>query len=161
MARHEEDREDLMAEAKALVHRVEMTVPGLSLPVILGVRTNQWLSIYLDPELVFHFNELGALRRAFVDGLIYRSSSQGLTRLRRERSDANTSELLRDELSPEELRVFLHDLEGRLRALQDHLKQGRAVVVRQVVAPGDSPPSWEQRVAQTIPPRLAGRVGAR
>lgn len=161
MARHEQDREDLIAEAKALVHRAEMTVPDLSQPVVLGVRSNRWFSIYLQPELVFHFNESGALRRAFVDGLLYRSGSQGLTRLRRERSDAHTSDLVSAELQPAELQEFLQDLEGRLRTLLDHLRQGRAVVLRQVVVPGESSPSWEHLVAQTIPPRLAGRVGAR
>jgi hypothetical protein len=161
MARHEQDREDLIAEAKALIHRAEVTVPDSTQPLVLGLRSNLWFSIYFDPELVFHFNEVGALRRAFIDGLIYRSGAQGLTRLRRSRSDLNASELLRQDLSAREVREFLQDLEGRLGVLRDHLRQGRAVVLREVVGPGDSPPAWERLVAQAIPARLAGQVGSR
>ncbi len=161
MAKQEYDREDLIAEAKALVHRVEMSVPDFPEPVVLGLRSNLWFSIYFHPDRVFHFNEVGALRRAFVDGLLYRSGPQGLSRLRRERGDPNTSALLREELSPDAMRDFLRDLEEWLRRLGDHLHHGRAEVLREVVAPGDSPPNWERLVAQALPARLAGRVGAR
>lgn len=161
MARHEQDREDLIAEAKALVRRTELRVPEASDPVVVGQRTNGWFSVYFHPELVFHFNERGELRRAFVEGLMYRSSARGLSRLRRNREGVAASELLRDELGLAERDEFLKQLETRLRGLQDDLRQGRAEVLREVLPPGSPPPDWESLVRQTIPPRLAGRVGPR
>jgi hypothetical protein len=140
MARQEQDREDLIAEATALVTRAEVSVPDAPQPVVLGLRSNRWLSVYLNPELVFHFNEHGALRRAHVDGLMYRSSPKGLSRLRRHRSGPNSSELLRADLSAEEQQEFLMAL---------------------ALPRGVSSCSWEDLLEQTLPPRLAGRVGSR
>ena len=161
MARHEQDREDLIAEAKALVTRTEFRIRDASDLLVLGQRTNGWLSVYFHPELVFHFNERGELRRAFVEGMMYRSSAQGLARLRRNREGLASSELLRDDLTLIERVEFLKQLETRLRSLKDHLRQGRAEVLREVVPPGSPPPDWEHLLGQTIPTRLAGRVGPR
>jgi hypothetical protein len=161
MARQEQDREDLIAEATALVTRAEVSVPDAPQPVVLGLRSNRWLSVYLNPELVFHFNEHGALRRAHVDGLMDRSSPKGLSRLRRHRSGPKSSELLRADLSAEEQQEFLMGLANHLRVLRDHFQQGRAVVLRQVLPRGVSSCSWEDLLEQTLPPRLAGRVGSR
>ncbi len=161
MARHEQDREDLIAEAKALVRRTEWRLPGAADPVVLGQRTNGWFSVYFDPERVFHFNERGELRRAFVAGLMYRSSAQGLARLRRNREGVAASELLRDDLSVAECDGFLQQLEAPLRGLLEDLRQRRAEVLREVVPPEAAPTDWGALLEQTLPPRLAGRVGPR
>lgn len=161
MARHEQDREDLIVEARALVNRAELRVPGATEPVVLGQRTNGWFSVYFHPELVFHFNEQGQLRRAYVAGLMYRSGPLGLARLRRNREGVSASELLRDDLSPAECEEFLLQLATQLRGLMEYLRQGRVEVLREVVPAGAPPPDWQHLLDQTVPPRLAGRVGPR
>ena len=46
MARHEEDREDLLAEATALVERAELVVEGAAESVVIGFRRDGCASIY-------------------------------------------------------------------------------------------------------------------
>src|SRR5262245_19900425 len=106
MSRHEADREDLMAEATALARRVKLSVPGEVERVVAGFRATGRLSIYFGGEPVYHFDAEGRLRRAFVNGLLYRTQGTTLARLRRERS-AEVTELRRRDLSPTELRQFL------------------------------------------------------
>ncbi len=64
MARHEEEREDLMRDAKALVDRIELVVPGFEEPVVVGFRTNGAASFYFGQDAVYHFNSQLELRRA-------------------------------------------------------------------------------------------------
>ena len=66
MARNEEDREDLMAEATALAERVELTVPQESDFVTAGFRRTGHLSLYFGQDPAYHFDEEGRLRRAAV-----------------------------------------------------------------------------------------------
>ena len=64
MARHEEDREDLMKEATALVRRIEIQLNNDPEPVFAGYKRTGYLSIYLTPDRVYHFDEQNFLRRA-------------------------------------------------------------------------------------------------
>jgi hypothetical protein len=75
MSRNESDREDLMAEATALRRRVQLQVPGEALSIIAGFRDEGRVSIYFGPDPVYHFDEQGRLRRAFVAGRLYRTQS--------------------------------------------------------------------------------------
>ena len=83
MARHEDDREDLMREAVALTDRVELSVDGFESLITIGFRSNSAMSIFLGPDAVYHFDPEGRLRRAFVDGLLFRSQHTTLAMLRR------------------------------------------------------------------------------
>ncbi len=131
MARVESDREDLMAEAAALVRRVELRTPGRDETVVAGFRANGWLSIYLGPDPMYQFDERGRLRRAFVDGLLYRTQGTTLAQLRRERTDVETS-LLRRDLTEPELAEFQNAMLRVIVSLRESLVQRQVVVVRQV-----------------------------
>ena len=73
MARTESHREDLMAEATALVRRAEfLDADGRSV-LVAGYRRDGSLSLYLGEDLVYHFDRDGRLKRGFVDGLLYRT----------------------------------------------------------------------------------------
>jgi len=161
MARQEQDREDLIAEATALVPRVELMVPPESEPIVLGVRPNGWFSVYWNPDRVFHFDEQGGLRRAFVDGSLYRSGREGLARLRRHREGTGMSALLRDDLAPTELAGFFDSMRESLQHLADRLDAGETTVLRQVPGEGDLLPGLRLALSKTFPPRLAGPVGRR
>jgi hypothetical protein len=131
MARDETDREDLMAEAIALRERIELVVPGEPEHVIAGFRDNGVFALYFGTDPAFQFDAQGRLRRAFVAGDLYRSQSATLARLTRTRS-AGEVNLIRHDLTADELSRFLTAMRDKLARLLAALEQGAAVVVRQV-----------------------------
>jgi len=139
MARHETDREDLMAEATALRQRVELELPGVADHVVAGFRDNGGCSIYFGADPVFHFEADGALRRAFVAGDLYRSQGKTLARLTRTRADREVH-LVRHDLDPAELAGFLAALRARVERLYGALADESARVVQQVPAQTDFRP---------------------
>ena len=98
MALHETHREDLFAEATALVRRIELRVPGEPHPVVAGCRASGAWSVYFGPDPCYHFDEQGRLRRAFVDDRLYRTQGNTLAQLSRKRH-ADNVELSRIDLS--------------------------------------------------------------
>lgn len=131
MARTESDREDLMEEAVALKQRVEFSLPGESDLVVAGFRVAGEFSIYFGDDAAFHFDSQGRLRRAFTDGLLYRTQGTTLARLRRERTPSKT-ELERHDLRANEVDAFLAELRKRLIAARTALGDGKAQTLRQV-----------------------------
>jgi recombinational DNA repair ATPase RecF len=160
MARNESDREDMIREATALRNRVEWKVPGESELVFAGVKAAGWLAIYFGPDPVYQFNEEGSLRRAFVDGFLYRSHGTTLARLKRTRRDDQTN-LTRLDLTPEEVREFLERMDQRLSRLVDQLSSGTVEVVRQIET--DTPANFEELVrnAMRASVRLAPAIAHR
>lgn len=146
MSRHEVEREDLMTEATALAERVEFQVAGELFPWVLGFHRDGRLSLYFGSDPVYHFDSEGRLRRAFVDGNLYRSRGDTLSRLTRERTEKRTS-LLRHDLEPAALSAFLSVMGERLQRLERAFDQGSVVVLRQVPAEADV----ISRVRQALP----------
>jgi hypothetical protein len=131
MARHEADREDLMSEAVSLVRRAEFVTPGEVELVVAGFKASGDMSIYFGADPVFHFDALGRMRRAWCQGLLYRTQGTTLARLARQRSKTATR-LVRHDLSPDELHPFLAMSGERLRAFRRDVSEGRATMTRQV-----------------------------
>lgn len=136
MAREEHDREDLLAEATALVERIELRVPAFSAPVVAGFRREGAASFYFGAELAYHFNTAGLLRRAFASGLLYKAERGRLVSLDRRRT-AGQVQLVRHDLTDEEAERFLASLADRLTALCDALASGRFERLRQAPAGSD------------------------
>src|SRR5690606_4241518 len=97
MARQEQDREDLLKEATALVERVELAIDGMPEHVVVGFRADGCASFYFGPEPVWHFNTSQELRRAYVGGLLYKAEQGRLVSLQRNRTSGQV-QLLRHEL---------------------------------------------------------------
>jgi hypothetical protein len=131
MARHESDREDLLAEATALVERVELSIAGESEPVTAGFRRDGALSVYFGSDPVYQFNAVGELRRAYRGGLLYKAERGRLVELRRERSPAEVA-LVRRELSDAETAALLSAARARLAKLHESLAGGTVQIVGQV-----------------------------
>ena len=76
MARHAQDREDLLREATALVPRVMLRVSmrGAPCEVFAGFRAGA-VSLYFDADPVYHFNSEGELRRAFVGDHVIKAAA--------------------------------------------------------------------------------------
>lgn len=130
MAQEEHDREDLLAEATALVERVELRVASFSAPLVIGFRREGAISIYFGAEPAYHFNSAGLLRRAFTSGLLYKAERGRLISLDRRRT-AGEVQLVRHQLTDEETQSFLAALTTKLLALREALEQRRFERTRQ------------------------------
>lgn len=121
MALHEQDREDLMREAIALYPRAEFQVPQESEPVFWGQKRSGQYSFYFGGDPVYQFDEQGHLRRAYLDGHLYRTQGNTLARLTKVRT-ADSSTLERYDLKQAELEDVLHRMADRFTGLQTELE---------------------------------------
>lgn len=153
MARREADREDLFAEAAALVERAELQTRGRPEPVTAGRRKTGGWSVYFGADPCFHFDEKGRLRRAFAQGRLYRTQGHTLAELQRLRTPDET-QLRRRDLSPAELTSFLEQAHRRLAELLDAIRTD-GIQLRRVV-PVETPflRNLEQALMQILHPAL-------
>jgi hypothetical protein len=131
MARQESHHEDILAEATALVERIEIQLAGQPEPTVIGFRRGGEASIYFGQDLAYHFNAAGQLRRGFRDGELLKADSGQLIKLTRRRTDIET-QLVRRELDESETVQFLTELNDRLALLREAAQAGAAKVLRQV-----------------------------
>lgn len=119
MALEEEPREDLLREATALVRRGVWKAPetagNVAVQIVAGFRQNGALSLFFDESPVYQFNPGGQLRRAYVNGLLYKADRGRLVALRRERAERQTT-LISRVLSREEQTTLLAEAEARIGA---------------------------------------------
>ncbi|HEX5105660.1 MAG TPA: hypothetical protein VFV87_17695 [Pirellulaceae bacterium] len=134
MSRSESPRDDVFAEAKALVERAELTIPGHADSIVVGFRRDGSASFFFGGDPVYHFNTAGELRRAYIGDLLYKAEHGRLIALRRERS-AWVTALVRHELTPAETVSILSAMRQRLLQLLDALNGNDAALLRQ--APSD------------------------
>jgi hypothetical protein len=131
MAQEEQDREDLMDEATALVERAEIEIDGFLASVVCGFRRNGELSLFLGADPVYQFNGRNQLRRAFVDNVLYKAEQGRLIALRRERS-AGSICLVRRDLSAEDTFKFMELLHANLLRLKSALTDAQYRLIQQV-----------------------------
>ncbi len=123
MARMEQDREDLMREAVRLVPRGEFLWQEQR--VFVGFRPGPAPSFYFSPEEVYQFNSQGELRRAYLQGALYKAQQGHLVRMLRHRT-AQQVQLRSTRLSPQQEHQFLEQLHRRLQAFAHALHSGEA-----------------------------------
>jgi hypothetical protein len=136
MARQPQDREDLLAEATALVERIELVLPGYPEPVVAGFRSSGCASLFFGPDPVYQFNSQRQLRRAFAAGLPYKAERGRLVSLTRTRTGGRL-ELVRGELDAAAQARFLKTMSEHLAALRSALDSGNFDVLGQVPATAD------------------------
>ena len=162
MTRQESDREDLIREATALRRRAEWNVPGEPENVIAGFRADGSPSIYFGPDPVYHFDEAGRLRRAFVEEQLFRTQGDTLARLTRTRTDSAT-ELRRSDLVKNDLNQFLTKMKERLTRFQQSLSQKQFTLVRKIPDDDEIVPDLLIRLEQILcakqplAPRFSGK----
>ena len=147
MAQQGEDREDLLAEATALVERIELSMAGVNEPVVAGFRRDGSFSIFFGAARVYQFNRLGKLRRAYVDGLLYKAERGRLFSLRRERT-AGQLTLWRAELAPDAATSFIEAAAAALGGLRMAIAAGTAKIVGQHPADAQVLPRVERWLGQ-------------
>lgn len=135
MARNEADREDLFQEATGLHRRLEIQRPQGT--VIAGFRRQGGLTVYFGQDYMLGFNREGGLRRALVNGILYRAEKGNyLTQLRKKREVGGKPVLVTRLLSPAEMEALRLSARQRLAELRDAL--GGTVELRRVVPSSDS-----------------------
>jgi len=160
MARQEQDREDLLSEATALVKRIELEIDGCK-PIVVGFRTSGCGSIYLGSEPVYQFNRRGELRRAYFEGRLYKAQRRQLVSLNRQRTPQGIF-LVRHDLTFDETTVFLDTMCHTLDELVGAISRQRYRVLRQVPFHAELVPSvskWLREI--TAQPTLAESPHAR
>jgi hypothetical protein len=123
--------EDPMRELVALAERVELRSPGRAGTIVAGFRRDRRLSVYFGDDPYYQFDLDGRLRRAFVDGRLFRTQGNGLAALTRA-TTADATLLLRRDLNPRELEAFLRGMLEQVGSLREALAGGSLEVVRQV-----------------------------
>ena len=161
MARHEADREDLLAEAQALLPRAEWRLPGRSELVTAGLRRDGFVSVYFGGDPCYHFDREGRLRRAFVANSLYRTQGTTLARLTRERT-ATETRLNRVDLSADEVQEFLAEMQSHLARFLAAADSGEADLLRLVADPGQDAFEILERLRMcAVTPRLAPAMSTR
>ena len=163
MARDESDREELLREAVALNRLAEFTFDEREESVFLGFKRDGGLAIYRGADPVYQFNVLGQLRRAYRDGLLYRTQGTTLAELRRDRSDDNQVILHRRDLDEIELTLFLDEMRETLHDLQQRLSAQSFQKISTVPADADLLPEFlaALEVAFSARPILAPAIKGR
>ena len=123
MSRDESDRENLLAEATALVERAEIVLED-GRTIVAGFRRDGSFSVFFDAEPVYQFNARGELRRAYVDGRLIKAERGRLVALTRQRGEKQV-ELLRHDLDDAEAGQFLAAMTPMLSELAGLLYAGR------------------------------------
>ncbi len=159
MARHSQDREDLLRDATAFVPRVMLRVPilGKSCEVFAGFRADA-VSVYFSVNPVYHFNSRSELRRAFVDDRIIKAERGLLVAWEPQRS-ADAVTMQSRVLSPPERQEFGANLLEHLAELRVVLEQKNFDLMGQVPADCDAVSrlqSWLDQVTEFTVADTAG-----
>lgn len=136
MARQEQDREDLLREATALVERVELIGDDEPFSLVVGFRRTGEGSLYWGADPVYQFNAAGELRRGFRAGKLLKAVQGNLVQLERQRT-ATESLLLSSTLDSAAHQEVLLDAQFRCDTLLAWLDAGRFRIVGQVPAERD------------------------
>lgn len=133
MARHEQDREDLLREATALLERAEIQLLGVAEPVVIGFRRNGAASVYCSANQVYQFNEKNELRRAYKDGVLIKAVQGKLVQMERQREELSTVLVTRP-ITPEHELQFLAIADQTLQTILADLQSQRYRLIGQVPA---------------------------
>ena len=150
MARLEEDHEDILQEATALVERVELDVDGMDGPLVVGFRKASGPAFFFATDPVYQFNSQGQLRRGYRQGRLLKAEAGKLIELTRERTSSSVN-LKRHPLDEQQCNDYLAQLEDHLEELRRALESGSFRVTGQVPADAD--------VVGRVVQWLAGRAG--
>ncbi|HEV8001670.1 MAG TPA: hypothetical protein VGP63_17425 [Planctomycetaceae bacterium] len=123
--------ENPMRDAVALTERVELRRNRSPDAIVAGFHRDGRLSLYFGDDPYYQFDPLGRLRRALVDGRLFRTQGTALAVLTRAAS-AEAAILVRHDLDPNELGQFLRVMLAQVGELREGLAAGAFEVVRQI-----------------------------
>jgi len=131
LAKYEQNRENIMREATALVRRIELSLPGHEVSCLIGFRRDGAASVFFGIDPVYQFNADSELRRAFIDGKLVKAEQGKLVWLVRRRTESEV-QLLRHNFAEAEQDALLQTAGDSLLFLLKQVVSGRASIVQQV-----------------------------
>ncbi|MEM7313511.1 MAG: hypothetical protein AAF497_10200 [Planctomycetota bacterium] len=131
MARQEVPKEDLIAQATALVRRIEFRTGSDQPLIVVGFRKDDSASIYFGEHPVYQFNSNHELRRAHIEAGMLKAEQRELVRMEKRRTESEV-QLIRHVLSADEKSKLLDDIRSRFDEISDSIEQGLCEVTRQV-----------------------------
>jgi hypothetical protein len=137
MAKFEQDREDLMREATALLPRAEIKLNDDPETITFGFRRSGGLSIFFGADPVFQFNSQRELRRAFVRGKLIKAVAGRLQSLDRRREGKEVV-LWSTELTPGEEDELLAAAQALLFSFSLAIGRGDYQLLQQVPPQADA-----------------------
>lgn len=150
MSRHEQQREDLLREATALVERIELKIASHTEPIFIGFRPDAAASFYFGQDRVYHFNAAGQLRRAYLAGQLYKAHQTRLIALDRRRTTTETV-LLSQAQSPDQTAAILANLQSLLTELKRALASDAYTITGQVPAAANIIPRIQSWLGTYLP----------
>lgn len=138
MAREQEDREDLLAEATGLVERASLRLPHENTEIVIGFRRDGSVALYLNPDCVYQFTSTGKLRRAYLVPLLYKAVRGQLVSLRREPA-AHEVRMVSRSLAEDALPEFLSRMQAAVAPLYTALERDAYTLVGQMPPDADVP----------------------
>ena len=123
MTRQEDDREDLLRAATALVERAEFSISSLDETVVVGFRRDGSPSLFFGVDPVYQFTAANELRRAYRHGFLIKAERGKLVRLERDRTESAVK-LLRHDMVKEEEECFFAELVDNVTSLRDEVCRG-------------------------------------
>jgi len=131
MARQANPREDLLAQATALIARAGLLIPSFAAAIVVGFRSSGAASVYFGQDEAYHFESAGSLRRAYFAGRLYKADRGRLASLERKRT-ASEVQLVRHDLSDAETASFVDRAQRRLADLRSTVAAGQVRWLRQM-----------------------------
>ncbi len=131
MAKQEVPKEDLIAQATALVNRIEFRTDSDQPLIVVGFRSDDSISFYFGEQPVYQFNTRDELRRVHVEAGMLKAEHRRLVRLEKRRTQGEV-QLIRHELSDEDQAALISDVQRRLEEIADSITTAKSEVTRQV-----------------------------
>ena len=160
MARQEHDREDILAEATALVERAECSIAEKAEPIVVGFRRVGAASIYFGSCAAYHFDSAQRLRRAYLAGRLYKADRGRLASLDRRRT-GDEVQLVRHDLNDAEQADFLNSMQQRIERFKAAAAAGRIQWMREIpdIAVRERIVAWLAGTPERIAIAPTARVG--
>lgn len=131
VARNEQDREDLLHEATALVQRMEIRLADDIHSIVIGFRPDGSGSMFVGSDPVFQFNKQNELRRGFLNGKLIKAEYGQLIELTRVRT-SDAVQLRRRELNSTETLRYTALFCEKARQILTAIAQGELTIIGQV-----------------------------
>lgn len=151
MAKQQQDKEDILREATALVNRIEIKFSRDAVSkesVFVGFRRDGAISFFFGAEPVYQFNTRHEFRRGYCQGTMLKAVEGKIIQLTRIREGEQLVLLSRD-YSDQQTAVFLQEMKHALLLLFKEIKGGRWSILGAVVEAG-SAEELLQRVADWL-----------
>ena len=138
MAKQQQNKEDILREATALVNRIEIKFSRESVSkesVFIGFRRDGAISFFFGAEPVYQFNTRHEFRRGYCQGAILKAVAGKIIQLTRVREGEQLVLLSRD-YSAQQTAAFLEKLKHALLLLFKEIKGGQWSILGAVVETG-------------------------